>query len=101
MQLLVIALLLMLSGKNPNLKELRPIIEEYGGEKAAAAFKQAEELSGVISALQSVMPASPAPHEKSAPVNEGAGEGYPLAPVANIADEKITRCLSRYIALGE
>lgn len=105
MQLLVLALMLMLSGKNANIKQLKPIFEEFGGGEAAEAFKQAEELSGMLSAVQSLaaMPqqsgvAAATDEERSSPV---AGNGYPLAPIANIADERITYCLSRYIALGE
>ena len=105
MQLLVLVLMLMLSGKNANIKELQPILESIGGQEAAGALKQAEELSGVISAVQSLSAmAQPSAHGKSEDC-EGAEEwtkdGYPLAPIANIADERITYCLSRYIALGE
>ncbi len=121
MQLLVLALMLMMSGKNANLKELKPIFEELGGDGAAEAFKQAEELSDVISAVQSL--AGGATSAGSATTASGAtadcgahseggadgkvGEeewksgGYPLAPIAGIADERITYCLSRYIACGE
>lgn len=109
MQLLVLALMLMLSGKNANIKELQPILESIGGEQAAGALRQAEELSGVINALQSLTAmAQPAPRGGAGAKNNGdAGTeewsdgGYPLAPIANIADERITYCLSRYIALGE
>lgn len=101
MQLLVLVLMLMMSGKNANIKELKPILEEFGGGQAAEAFKQAEELSGMLSAVQSLtsMPQPPQPQqpaEECSPLG-----GYPLAPIANIADERITYCLSRYIALGE
>lgn len=109
MQLLVLALMLMLSGKNANIKELQPILESIGGEQAAGALKQAEELSGVINAVQSlsaiIQPATGGGtvEEKSGVVGaeEWSNGGYPLAPIANIADERITYCLSRYIALGE
>lgn len=109
MQLLVLALMLMLSGKNANIKELQPILESIGGEQAAGALKQAEELSGVINAVQSlstiIQPATGGGtvEEKSGVVGaeEWSKGGYPLAPIANIADERITYCLSRYIALGE
>ncbi len=106
MQLLVLVLMLMLSGKNANIKELQPILESIGGQEAAGALKQAEELSGVISAVQSLSAmAQPAAHGKADGAEGGAEEwtkgGYPLAPIANIADERITYCLSRYIALGE
>lgn len=99
MQLLVLALMLMLSGKNANIKELKPILEEFGGGQAAEALKQAEELSGMISAVQSL---TSAPQQPSPPAEECSPlGGYPLEPIANIADERITYCLSRYIALGE
>lgn len=108
MQLLVLVLMLMMSGKNANIKELKPIIEEFGGGEAAEAFKQAEELSGMLSAVQSLASMSQPPQPSQAgvesappPDDGGAADGYPLAPIANIADERITYCLSRYIALGE
>lgn len=109
MQLLVLVLMLMMSGKNANIKELKPIIEELGGGEAAEAFKQAEELSGVLSAVQSLtsMPQQSAAQPCASTVGSPSDDecsplgGYPLAPIANIADERITYCLSRYIALGE
>lgn len=101
MQLLVLVLMLMMSGKNANIKELKPILEEFGGGQAAEAFKQAEELSGMLSAVQSLT-AMPQPPKPQPPVEESSAlGGYPLTPIANIADERITYCLSRYIALGE
>ncbi|MDE6791083.1 MAG: hypothetical protein K2J61_05110 [Clostridia bacterium] len=102
MQLLVLVLMLMLSGKNANIKELQPILESIGGQEAAGALKQAEELSGVISAVQSLSAmAQPTAQGKAEGAEEWVKGGYPLAPIANIADERITYCLSRYIALGE
>ncbi|MDE5765659.1 MAG: hypothetical protein K2I17_00650 [Clostridia bacterium] len=102
MQLLVLVLMLMLSGKNANIKELQPILESIGGQEAAGALKQAEELTGVISAVQSLSAmAQPAAQAKAECAEEWTKGGYPLAPIANIADERITYCLSRYIALGE
>lgn len=111
MQLLVLMLMLMLSGNGANVKELQPILESIGGEEASQALKQAEELSGMVSAVQALTGAvggkgdvSPAdcesvkeePAHKNSPCN-----GYPLAPIASVADERITYCLSRYVALGE
>ena len=71
MQLLVLVLMLMMSGKNANMKELKPIIEELGGGAAAEAFKQAEELSGMITAMQSLakMSEPPAPPPETAIVH--------------------------------
>lgn len=105
MQLLVLVLMLMLSGRNADIKELKPIFEELGGDGAAEALRQAEELSGVLSAFQALTsaPAADMTSGESAPPSGdgGAPDGYPLAPIANIADERITYSLSRYIALGE
>ena len=111
MQLLLIALFLLMSGKNANVNQLKPIIEKFGGEQAANAIrqaedaiKQAEEISGVLSAVASMA--------GGAEVNRGADNGafcpeqdkderFPLAPIASVADGNIMNCLSRYIALGE
>lgn len=100
MQLLLLIAVMMLTGKNQNLKELKPIIEELGSEEDVKAFKQAEELSQMLSAVQNITASAPTPtpqeKEACAPVS-----GYPLAPIASVADEKVTYCLARYIALGE
>lgn len=103
MQLLVLVLMLMFSGRNADMKELKPIIEEFGGGAAAEAFKQAEELSGMITAVRSLakMSAPSAPPQPATSDGCVKSDGFPLAPVAGIADERITHCLSRYIALGE
>ena len=104
MQLLVLALMLMTMGKNTNMKELKPVLESLGGQQAAEALKQAEELSGMISAVQSLTSAAqpvPQSHTRKEEEECSVCGGYPLAPVADIADERITYCLSRYIALGD
>lgn len=114
MQLLALVLILMLAGKGGGMEQLKPIIEEFGGEEAASAFKQAEELSEVINAVQSLAQAVPAGgggeksvaggEEEAAAGGDGIGDvggGFPLSPVSAIADERITYCLSRYIALGD
>lgn len=110
MQLLALALMLMLAGKGGGFERFKPIIGELGGEQAADAIKQAEELSEVISAVQSLSSAAAtaSPEEsvtgdgvKECGADGGAVEGFPLAPISVIADERITYCLSKYIALGE
>ena len=105
MQLLALLLMLMASGKNSDFRRLEPILNSLGGD-AADAFRQAEELSGVISAVQSFAssPSNAAPSNQSGDLcgeNGGNCGGYPLAPVASIADDRITYALSRYIATGE
>lgn len=110
MQLLVLALLLMTAGKSADLKNLQPILESLGGEQASGAIKRAEELSGMLEAFRSVAGVTdrrepmgePSPSfEETADGTDGGGSGFPLAPVASIADDNIKYCLSRYIALGE
>lgn len=109
MQLLVLVLLLLTASKNADLKQLKPILEEFGGNDAAQAIKTAEELSGVISAVQGLT-SQPQAAEKpdgneGERLNEKGGKclnkGYPLAPISALADDKITYALSRYVALGE
>ena len=117
MQLIVFALLLMSLGKNADLREIKPILESFGGEGVTDAIRQAEELNSVISAVQSFTSSAKSANE------EGGGDAFtrptgairtdtargdmvsnavaPLSPVSRIADEDILHCLSRYIALGE
>lgn len=114
MQLLLLLILLALGGKTENLKEVQPLLESLGGEEMASAFKTAEEMSSVITAVQS------AAKDGSSPLEEFLGafapdtaqtaerqdgkvpeeQGFPLAPIVGIADEGIIYSLSRYIATG-
>ncbi len=93
MQLLVLLLMLLTAGKGADPCQIKPIIESIGGSDAAQALEKAEELSAMISAVQSL---SRKP-EHTESVHTECG-GFPLAPIASIADERITYALSRYIA---
>lgn len=111
MQLIVLLLALMLGGKGGSMSELKPVLESLGGEELGNTIKQAEQLSGMLSAVQAFAGNRKQEGDNKGPdgdgnQSEGTGDaspqdGYPLSPIANIADEKITYCLSRYIALGE
>lgn len=103
MQLAILFLLLLMGGTG-RLNEMKPLIESLDKD-AAGIIKQAEEFGGVLEAVRSLSGGahpSPQPEFKEAafaPYSAPSG-GYPLAPVANIADEGIKSALSRYIALG-
>ena len=108
MQLLLVLLFAFMGGNANALKEVKPVLESLGGKDAVEALSKAEELSGVINAVQA-MAGMNAAHAN--PSHGGSGgkdggdsdfsqHGFPLAPITNIADENITYCLSRYIALG-
>lgn len=105
MQLIVLLLALMLGGKGGNMSELKPVLESIGGEDLCKTLNQAEQLSGMLTAVQSLAGSRKqegAKVDKHDFCNEcGPQDGYPLSPIANIADERITYCLSRYVALGE
>lgn len=108
MQLLLLLMLALMGGNANALKEVKPVLESLGGKEAVEALNKAEELSGMLSAVQAMtgMGATRAnPSHGGSGGNNGSGEfaqhGFPLAPICNIADENITYCLSRYIALGE
>lgn len=104
MQLLVLLLALILGGKGGNMAELKPVLESLGGESLGNTLKQAEQLSGMLTAVQSLAGAQKREAvkvDKSEFNGDSAADGYPLAPIVNIADENITYCLSRYIAVGE
>ena len=94
MQLLLLLALLMYGGNKGAanlLEEVKPVLESIGGEEIANALQSAEQLSPVISAVQSAVPQSPQRPE-------GKAEYLPLAPVSKIADRDITYSLSQYFA---
>lgn len=104
MQLIVLLLALMLGGKGGNMSELKPVLESLGGEDLCKTLNQAEQLSGMLTAVKSFAGSRKQEGIKVKPeFCNGCGpqDGYPLSPIAGIADERITYCLSRYIALGE
>ena len=110
MQLLLLLMLALMGGNANALKEVKPVLESLGGKEAVEALNKAEELSGMLSAVQA-MTGMGATHANTSHGSSGgksgggngefAQHGFPLAPICNIADENITYCLSRYIALGE
>lgn len=93
---LALLLILLLAGGSKGMEEFRPLIEELAGDGAAEMMKEAEQLSSVVSAFGRSVGGNEA---ESIKVGDSGGV-FPLAPVAEIADEGITCCLSRYIASG-
>ncbi len=108
MQLLLVLLFAFMGGNVSALKEVKPVLESLGGKDAVEALSKAEELSGVINAVQAMAgmnatranPSHGGSGGKSGENSDFSQHGFPLAPITNIADENITYCLSRYIALG-
>ena len=98
MQLLIILALLLYGGGNAKnmLSEVKPVLETIGGEDMQKALKSAEEISEVLSAVQSFsgMKSAP-PQPESAPKTCPAV--YPLSPISSIADREITYSLNKYI----
>ena len=102
----------MMGGNTNAMNEVKPILESFGGKDIKDALCKAEEISSMLSAVQA-MTGMNATHAKPShgcgggnfSGSGGSGEfsqhGFPLAPISNIADENITYCLSRYIAMGE
>ena len=97
MQLLIILALLLYGGGNANkmLSEVKPVLESIGGEEMQKALKSAEEISSVLSAVQSFkgeQKSEPQSYQpKSCPVT------FPVEPVAAIADKEITYSLNKYL----
>ena len=98
MQLLIILALLLYGGKGNAqnlLAEVKPVLESIGGEDMQKALQSAEEISSVLSAVQTFG------NMATQPVQSNQGEpaqGFPLAPVSAIADRDITYGLSKYFA---
>lgn len=106
MQLLLLMLLLMSGGSAEGGKQL----SQGEGLSALAGMLGGKELQPLLSAL-AAFPSPRAPSRKletpqnAAPPSGGAEQACglpsrPLAPIAAIADENITSCLSRYISCG-
>ena len=97
MQLLIILALLLFGGKSGNiLSEVKPILENVGGDEMREALKNAEQISSVLSAVQAFAPQGGAEVGKEEFIYKP--EGFPLAPIASLADRDITYSLSKYIA---
>ena len=97
MQLLIILALLLYGGGNAKnmLNEVKPVLESIGGEDMQKAIKSAEEISEVLSAVQSFSGFKGIPH-KTEEVPQNPSD-YPLAPISSIADREITYSLNKYI----
>ena len=96
MQLLIILALLLYGGGNAKnmLNEVKPVLETIGGEDMQKALKSAEEISEVLSAVQSFSGFKGLP-PKNAESPKNAE--FPLAPISAIADREITYSLNKYI----
>lgn len=121
MQLLLILALLLYGGKNGAgnvLSEVRPILESIGGEDIKETLKSAEEITEVLSAVQTFADGlggdgaglkdifgggsddRPWSGDKADDVRERAEPAiaFPLSPISDIADREITYSLSKYIS---
>ena len=104
MQLFIILALLLFGGKGGAqnlLSEVKPVLESIGGEEMKEALKSAEEISSVLSAVQSLskpVQSNFTPVGNTVEVFSQHDEGFPLAPIASIADKDITYSLSQYIS---
>ena len=97
MQLLIILALLLYGGGNARnmLNEVKPVLESIGGEDMQKALKSAEEISQVLSAVQSFSGLKGVPHNTQ-DIPDTPSD-YPLAPISAIADREITYSLNKYI----
>lgn len=105
MQLLIILALLLYGGKSNAaniLSEVKPVLEEIGGEEMKQALKSAEEISSVLSAVQGMSDAvrqtSAQTFSQNSETNSSPAIQFPLSPISSIADREITYSLSKYIA---
>ena len=111
MQLLLILALLLYGGKrgsNNVMEQVKPVLETFGGEEIKEALKSAEEISGMLTAVQWLAGSGLfGGGEGAQPAAQGFGgsnfgnkpdDFFPLAPISAIADKDITYSLSKYIA---
>lgn len=100
MQLALIFLVACLFG-GTSFEQIKPIVEQFGGEDVQTALKQAEEFSSMLSG---VLPPTPTNNTPMPPVEENlpkTDNATPLAPISGVANEQIICALSRYVATGE
>ena len=106
MQLLLILALLMYGGKSGSksiMEEVKPVLETFGGEEIKEALKSAEEISGMLTAVQGLAGGGLFGGGSAQPAQDfsdagNTGDFFPLAPISAIADKDITYSLSKYIA---
>ena len=98
MQLLIILALILYGGGNAKnmLNEVKPVLESIGGEEMQRALKSAEEISEVLSAVQSFSGGFKGTPHKPADIPPNP-DCFPLAPISAIADREITYSLNKYI----
>ena len=98
MQLLIILALLLYGGGNAKnmLNEVKPVLESIGGDDMQKALKSAEEISEVLSVVQSFSGGFKGSQRKTTDIPDSP-ETFPLAPISSIADREITYSLNKYI----
>ena len=118
MQLVMLIAMLMLVGQS-NFTQLKPLIEEFGGEEGKKAIEQAEELNQIISTVKTLTapqsgveqpqsageqpqsvaqtPSQNLPNDEVQPIQTS----HPLDPIKDIADNRTLTAFATYIALGE
>lgn len=111
MQLAILVAILMLVGQN-NFAQIKPLIEEFGGEEGKKAIEQAEELNQIISTVKTLTapqsageqpqsvaqtPSQNLPKDEVQPIQTS----HPLDPIKDIADNRTLTAFATYIALGE
>ncbi len=105
MQLLIILALLLYGGNagaRQVFEEVKPVLEDLGGEEMKQAFKNAEEISQVLSAVSafgSELKSEERTEEGAEEFSFSGGEkvAFPLKPINNIANSDVICALSRYI----
>jgi ABC-type transporter Mla subunit MlaD len=126
MQLLMVIVLLSLCAKGENLSDIKPLIAELGDENINKAFREAESFTEILNCLKDILPQNNnslnKEREGNANVSSFSGQTncanqnsraggtnqatepiqaesdfFPLSPISNIADKKITYSLSQYL----
>ena len=116
MQLVLVLALLLLGAKNQNfsqtLGEIKPVLEELGGEELKSALSSVEQIGGLINAVgglnnlqnlfggatNSQKSEGKKSEENCAKDKDDGAQGFPLKPVSKIADQSITYALSQYFS---
>lgn len=102
MQLILLVLLLLAGGKSGKGApseifdgETMELIKSIGGGEVEEIFKEAEQVSEIITAFNGLMSGKECETHTEHPEFQGPESGFPLKPIANIADDSIYNALAR------
>ena len=102
MQLFILIALIFLSGRSDAksiLREVKPVLENFGGEQVKEMMDNAEKLSEMLSVVQTIAAATKNTESPASPFSAAPSPELALAPIKSLAPEPIFTALKECIAI--